>query len=456
MAAEGCDLLDEIDVRVPMRDGVELSVRIYRPDAPGQFPALLAVSPYQHVTDDLPHSALFLWHEVGPVAWYVAQGYAYVHADVRGTGQSDGSYGFLDAAEQQDLYDLVQWVANQPWCDGNVGGIGQSYYAWSQWFMGVMNPPALRCIAPYDGSIDIYRDAGYHGGIHCDFLNWWYNLVRTNNLQRMPAGRQGKLLERDIGAELLSHQTYDDWWSERSALERIDRIEVPVLSIGHWGKMSLHLRGNIVGYEDVEAPKRLIVTGAQNVFEAHELFDQIDFHREVLLPFYDRWLKGKESAEECNAPPVRLYVNGREAWRDAEAWPLPEATEVPFYLNGRSACAVASLNDGSLETTPPEEADAATSYDYPDADWTLGVARMTVQGPDPLGRVLTFTTQPLEAEIEVVGPIRLELFLSSSAHDADVFVKLSDQAPGEGGGGLENSEPGLAARLSCHTPRRRP
>lgn len=432
MADDGYQMRQEVGLRVPMRDGVELSLRVYRPDAPGAFPALLAVSPYQHATDDLPHSALFLWHEVGPVAWYVAQGYVYVHADVRGTGQSGGTYGFLDMAEQTDLYDLIQWVAGQAWCDGNVGGIGQSYYAWSQWFMGVMNPPALRCIAPYDGSIDLYRDAAYHGGIYCDFLNWWYNLVRNNNLQRMPGGPQGRLMEADIGAEFTSRQTYDDWWRERSALERIDRIEVPVLSIGHWGKMGLHLRGNIVGYEDVTAPKRLIVTGAKDVFEAHELFDRIDFHRDVLLPFYDHWLKGKESHAERSAPPVRLYVNGREEWRDAAAWPLPEAREVPFFLSARPAGAVASLNDGSLDTDPPEDSDATTSYDYPDPGWTLGVARMTPQGPDPLGRVLTFTTPPLEADIEVTGPIRMELFLESTAEDTDVFVKLSDQGPGEG------------------------
>ena len=138
----------EDPVFVTMRDGVRIACRIYRPDAPGKFPALFAASPYQYETDDLPHSTLFLWREVGPVEWYVRdQGYIYIHMDVRGSGQSGGVYNLLDKEEQQDYCECIEWVARQEWCDGNVGGLGQSYYAWSQWFMGIVNPPSLKCIA---------------------------------------------------------------------------------------------------------------------------------------------------------------------------------------------------------------------------------------------------------------------------------------------------------------------
>ena len=96
-------MIVETDIKAVMRDGTRLSLRISRPDGGGPVPALLAVSPYQHATDTLPHSAMFLWHEVGPVEWYVSQGYAYVHADVRGTGQSEGTFRWLDRDEQTDL-----------------------------------------------------------------------------------------------------------------------------------------------------------------------------------------------------------------------------------------------------------------------------------------------------------------------------------------------------------------
>src|SRR5207248_11618134 len=121
-------MIQEKDLRVAMRDGARIGVRVYRPDGAGPFPALFACSPYRYDNNELPASPLFLWRETGPIEWYVEQGYAYVHADVRGTGISEGEFGFMDRAEQRDLYDLVEWIAQQSWSNGRVGGIVQSYH----------------------------------------------------------------------------------------------------------------------------------------------------------------------------------------------------------------------------------------------------------------------------------------------------------------------------------------
>ena len=419
----------ESGVYATMRDGTRIGLRIYRPDAEGQFPVLFAASPYMYATDDLPHSPLFLWREVGPVPWYVEQhGYVYVHADVRGTGTSDGTYRFFDTAEQNDLYDLVEWCGRAPWSNGKVGGIGQSYYAWSQWFMGVVNPPSLACIAPYDGAVDIYRDCTYHGGTYCDFMAWWYQHVRVNNLHRAASGPGGAALSADLGWQFARHQTYDAFWRERSAWERLGDIKVPTLSIGHWGKMALHLRGNIIGYEDVKAPKKLIVTGAKDVFEAHDLFDHVEFHEAELLPFYDRYLKGTSNGWEKRAP-VKLYARGAEQWHEEAEWPLKRAKSVSYYLRKGPSKSVTSLNDGGLSTEPPRRNEGATSYRYPDPQWKFGVVSMGKFGPDPIARVLTFTTAPLTEDVEVTGPIVLELFAASSCTDTDFIVKLADQLP---------------------------
>lgn len=420
----------EKDVMVPMRDGVRIALKIYRPDSPGRFPVLFAASPYQYDTDDLPHSALFLWHEVGPVEWYVREhGYVYVHADVRGSGKSEGVYDLLSADEQQDLYELVEWIARQPWSNGRVGGIGQSYYAWSQWFMGIANPPALKCIAPYDGCTDVYRDTAYCGGIYGEFLTWWYSLVRANNLHRA-ASVPGRSMPRDIAGEIIARQTYDDWWKARSALERIGDIKVPIFSIGHWGKLGLHLRGNILGYEYATAPRKLMVTGAKDVFEAHALFDETDFHRRELLPFYDHYLKGVETDYPAR-PPVRLFVRERGAYREERDWPPANMSFASYYLSGAPSGSVTSLNDGTLAAAPAAEAGAATSYAYPDPQWKFGVAAAGAGMPDPVARVLTFTTAPLERDLEVVGPIVLELYAASTNTDTDFFVRLADQLPQE-------------------------
>ena len=421
-------MISDRDCGITMRDGVRLSARVYRPEAEGRFPVLLAASPYQYETDDLPHSTQFLWREVGPVDWYVGtHGYVIVHADVRGSGRSGGEYALLGADEQQDLYETVEWCAHQPWSNGSVGGIGQSYYAWSQWFMGIVNPPSLKCIAPYDGSVDLYRDVAYHGGIYADFLPWWYQMLRVSNLQRPAGAGSGSLMPVDLGRLIAEHTTYDAWWQERSAFERLGRIRVPTFSIGHWGKMGLHLRGNILGFECVTAPKQLMVTGASDVFEAHDLFEQTDFHERELLPFYDRYLKDGAAAVGLPAP-VRLFVRGINTFRDEPAWPLARATNRELFLSGAPSGSLTSLNDGSL-SFEPAEGSATTTFDYPDPQWKLGVVAVGPAGPDPIRRILTYTTPPLHEDLEITGPVVLELYLASSNTDTDVFAKISDQLP---------------------------
>jgi len=134
----------------------------------------------------------------------------------------------------------------------------------------------------------------------------------------------------DLVGAITEHTLDDDWWRERSPFWRLHEIKVPVLSIGHWGKMGLHLRGNILGFEEVKAPKKLVVTGAKNVHEAHHQYDQVAFHEQELLPFYDLHLKGKNNGFMDGAP-ARLYVRGANVWREEE-WPLPGAKYVPYYL----------------------------------------------------------------------------------------------------------------------------
>ncbi|MBT6219255.1 MAG: CocE/NonD family hydrolase [Rhodospirillaceae bacterium] len=417
------------DIKIPVRDGVSIAARIYLPDGEGNFPALFAASPYRYETDELPaHPAVFPWRETGPIEWYTDHGYAYVHADVRGTGNSEGEYGLLDTDEQNDLYDVIEWIGAQDWSNGKVGGIGQSYYCMSQWFMGIVNPPSLACIAPYDGLVDPYRDSVYHGGIYCGFMPFWYNMIRVNNAHRAADQTGGKLLEKDLVLEMIKRQTFDEWWQERTALHRIKDIEVPVLNIGVWGKVGLHLRGNLMAHENLTAPKNLVVTGGKNVAEAAHQFDKPEFHKEHFLPFYDQHLKGIESDKDGKSP-VRLYIGGRDEYRDEETWPIERAEQVSYYLNGEKTNSLNSLNDGGLSTDASTSDESTATYQYPDPQWVLGTTAMGPQGPDPIRRQLTFTTEPLQNGLEVTGPITLELYASSDQPDTDFIVKISDQIP---------------------------
>jgi len=418
----------EKGITVTMRDGIKISLCVYRPDAPGQFPTLFAASPYQYEMDEVPAYPLFLWRETGPVEWYVGQGYAYVHADVRGSGQSQGEFSFMGLDEQQDYLELIAWIVKQPWCNGRIGGIGQSYYAMAQWLMATYAPPGLACIAPYDGLVDQYRGSNYHGGIFCSYRSVWYASLRADNMHR-PVNRKGRPPMRfDLVGAITEHTLDDEFWRERSPYWRLDKIKCPVLSIGHWGKMGLHLRGNILGYEEVKAPKKLVVTGARNTFEAHKMFDQIDFHQKELLPFYDLHLKGKNNGFMA-AEPVRLYVRGANVWRAEAQWP-PKAAYVPYYLRKGPSGSVTSMNDGGLSADKPPANEASTSYTYPDWEWVNGVAIIGPDGRvDAVRRVLTFTSAPLDKDLNVTGPIVLKLFASSTAIDTQFIVKLSDQQP---------------------------
>lgn len=431
----------EKGITVTMRDGIKISLCVYRPDAPGQFPTLFAASPYQYEMDEVPAYPLFLWRETGPVEWYVSQGYAYVHADVRGSGQSQGEFSFMGLDEQQDYLELIAWIIKQPWCTGRVGGIGQSYYAMAQWLMATYNPPGLACIVPYDGLVDQYRGSNYHGGIYCSYRSVWYTSLRADNQHRL-AGKHGRPpMKFDLVGEIINHSLDDDFWRERSPYWRLDKIKCPVLSVGHWGKMGLHLRGNIVGYEEVKAPKKLVVTGARNTFEAHKMFDQVDFHEKECLPFYDLHLKGKNNGF-METEPVKIFVRGTNVWRAEEEWPPKRAKYVPYYLRKGPSGSLTSLNDGALSAEKPSADEPTTSYTYPDWEWVNGVAIIGPDGRvDPVRRVLTFTSAPLSADLEVTGPIVLKLFASSTAIDTQFIVKLTDQQPQDDAARKTGSQP---------------
>ena len=162
------------EASITVRDGTQIGVAIYAPDSQstgsGRFPALLAASPYRYDNNALPAGPQFLWRETGPIEFYVKHGYAYVHMDIRGSGKSGGQFEFLGPNEQRDLYDVIEWIARQPWSNGKVGGIGQSYFCMLQWWMGIMKPPALACLGAYDGLNDPYRASCYQGGIPGQFF----------------------------------------------------------------------------------------------------------------------------------------------------------------------------------------------------------------------------------------------------------------------------------------------
>src|ERR1051326_6127654 len=380
------------EARITVRDGTEIAAAVYAPEGGGRFPALLAASPYRYDNNPLPAGPQFLWRETGPIEFYVKSGYAYVHMDVRGSGKSGGEFEMLGPKEQADYYDVIEWIAKQPWSNGKVGGLGQSYFCMAQWWMGIMAPPALASLGAYDGLNDPYRASCYNGGIPGQFFSgYWWNQYRIIN--RFPAnGAAPRVQETDLDALVTAHPTYDEFWRVRCAAERLDEIKVPLYSIGIWGKIDLHTRGNIEGFRRARGPRKLQMRGPPNAWAANAEFNGVELHEKVLLPFYDKFLKGKDTGWE-KRPAVEYFVRGANVFRTSDAWPPKDVQYKSFFLSAEKSASVTSLNDGGLARTTAAGGES-TAYAYPNPGWVSGVVGFGPSGPpsfDPARRVLTFT-----------------------------------------------------------------
>jgi uncharacterized protein len=262
------------------------------------------------------------------------------------------------------------------------------------------------------------------------FGSYWWNQNRIIN--RHPAnGEHPREQPYDLNLRIAEHPTYDDFWRERAAAERLHEIEVPLYSIGVWGKVDLHTRGNIDGFRRARGQKKLKMVGPVNAFIANREFNSVELHEKLLLPFYEHYLKGRDS-EYTRRPAVEYFVRGADAVRTADTWPPAGVRYLTWHLSGAKSGSVSSLNDGTLAREQASGTDRST-YRYPDPGWMLGVVGFGPNNqPDPARRVLTFTTSPLAQDLEIAGPIKLVLYAASTRHDMDFFVKLSEQMPQSG------------------------
>jgi putative CocE/NonD family hydrolase len=226
--------------------------------------------------------------------------------------------------------------------------------------------------------------------------------------------------------DVQRHPLYDDYWKERSPSERLHEIEAPLLSIGVWAKLDLHLYGNIIGYQRASGFKKLSITGTANPMTSMVDFADPAFHEKYLLPFYEHFLKGVENGFE-QRPNVEYVVKNTGVTRTFEHWPPAGTVRHTYYLGRGPSASVRSLNDGTLTTAAPDAAGGATTFSYPQPNWTLGVVAVGPDGPDPVRAVVTYTSPPLEKDIEIAGSGAVFLHLSTVNTDTDVLVKLSEQ-----------------------------
>jgi predicted acyl esterase len=422
-------ILAEKDVAVPMRDGAELMADVFRPEASGErVPAILNLGPYQKDKLWVVPPALeekqndwMNWETVNP-DWWVPRGYACVRVDGRGTGKSQGQCEPWSFAESIDFYDAIEWAAAQPWCNGKVGLSGISYFAINQWFVANHQPPSLKAMIPWEGFADIYRDALYHGGILNVFMTNWF----TAHLMHHKLGRASQSMP-----DRWKVNTLDLWLSNNldsgalcGAQADWDRITVPFLSVGNWTGFGLHLRGNTEAFMRAASKhKKLRIHTGSHV---HPFYTEEG--RQDQLRFFDHWLKGVDNGV-MDEPPVKLAIRhgaDKIEWRHEQEWPLKRTQWTKFYFD-------LSKEDGAPEYSArlvrenPKQA-SARSYvtSHLGTMGSTSAASSQVMGGGGIrpNMGVALETPPMDADMEVTGPLAASFWVSSASEDMDLFLTL--------------------------------
>ncbi|HXY23606.1 MAG TPA: CocE/NonD family hydrolase [Candidatus Acidoferrum sp.] len=452
----------ERNVSAKMRDGVTLRADIYRPKADGKFPVLLVRTPY-----DKTNETIFGLKGA-------ARGFVVIAQDVRGRFTSEGEW-YTFQHESQDGYDTVEWAAALPYSNGKVGMFGGSYVGATQFLAAIAKPPHLAGICPNVTASNYHDGWTYQGGAFEQWFNesWSTGLAENTMRRRMERNADAlggtkvlplnsyPVLEATSSTGIapyftdwLAHPNFDDYWKQISIEDHYAQIQVPVFNLGAW--YDIFLGGTLKNYARLkteagtEAARRgqrlMVYVGGHAGWVGQRKIGALDFGEkapfdidELTLRWYDSLLKGEANGIEKEKP-VRIFVMGKNEWREEEDWPLARAKNTRYYLHSGGAANGLGGNGSLTAAAPTEEKPDQYVYDPSDAVPSIGgplccSALPTGIGPQDQraaeGRndVLVYTTPAFAKDTEVTGPVSLDLYVSSSAVDTDFTGKLVDVWP---------------------------
>jgi hypothetical protein len=394
--------------------------------------------------------------------------------DVRGRYASEGDW-YPFKYESQDGYDTVEWAAALPYSNGKVGMFGGSYVGATQYLAAIAKPPHLAGICPSDTASNYHDGWVYQGGAFEQWFSesWTTGLADNTLSRRMELGddvvrwaQTLPLLSYPVYAtpsaaglapyftDWLAHSNYDDYWKQWSIEDHYAQIQVPVFSMGAWydiflgGTLRNYARlKNEAGTEAARRGQRLMIyvgghAGGTAVGKigAVDFGDKLPFDVDaVTLRWYDNLLKGIANGLD-HEKPVKIFVMGKNDWREENDWPLERAKTTRYYLRSTKP-ANGLAGGGTLSTAAPlEEKPDQYVYDPNDAVPTIGgplccqplptgVGPQDQRPAEARGDVLIFSSPAFTQNTEVTGPISLDLYVSSSAVDTDFTGKLVDVWP---------------------------
>lgn len=426
------------NVRIPTRDGITLAADISFPTAL-PAPALIWRTPYGRSDEAQDRRS----------AAMAAGGYVYLAVDVRGRGDSDGVF-VPYRNDGPDGVDVIEWVARQDWCSGEVATHGGSYPGMIQYLTALHQPPPLRAmvvmVTPSDPFIENPT------GVPTPMQVNWFRLVDgrapqyVEGVDWMAVYRHRPLLSMDEAAgyisegwrEELRHRTLDAFWEPLRYQHRITEIGVPVLHVSGWyDDEEIGTPANYAALAAAGRPGQRLLMGpwGHRVNSTRTLGD-VDFGPDALidldrhiLSFLDHHLR---AGPPPGPTPVRIFLMGANRWLDETAWPPDGTRETVLYLHGGGR-ANSRYGDGTLSAQAPGDEPADSWVHDPDNPVPFMTAPSSAQigGPDDCagvqGRsdVLVYSWAPVSEPLEVIGPVRAALHVSTSAADTDVVARLT-------------------------------
>lgn len=425
-------------IQIPMSDGVHLAATLYRPygaAATDHFPALLEFLPYRK--DDGT-----ILGDLTRYEYFVRRGYVGARVDVRGTGASQGiAEDEYAVQEGRDALEIIAWLARQPWSNGNVGMWGISYGGFNSIQIAMLRPPALKAIVPVDATDDVYTDdiVYWNGAMQFEAWGRWpFAMVAPNGLPGYPdydvhsLHAEQRFENEPWILQWLREQRDGPYWRRISLRPRYDAIDIPVFMIGGW----------LDGYTDsiprmlanVPAPTRAIIGPWPHAWpDGATPGPRIDDKHE-LLRWWDHWLKGIDTGI-MDEPPLAIYVqdyypprldtqNVPGHWRYEPGWPPEGVVEEAWYPQPTEVLAQELENDLVRHLEYKATVGTSNRYRVPHNPAELFSDQ---RGDDAYS--LTFTSNPLHSDLEILGFPRAVLFVSATAPCANWIVRLCDVAP---------------------------
>ncbi|MEK6322556.1 MAG: CocE/NonD family hydrolase [Acidobacteriota bacterium] len=452
---------------ITLRDGVRLAADIYLPEGLGagvRLPAILEQTRYGRSFEYQPEVRAVVDRPSSKVVEFVIRGYAFVIVDVRGSGTSFGRRrGELSPLEARDGRDVVDWIVGQPWSDGKVGATGVSYVGTTAELLLVNRHPAVKAVVPQFSLFDAYPDIAFPGGVkHTWFIKIWSQVIDAMDKNIIPEQQRQqivgvrpvddnpdrKLLAQavrdhasniDVNAQLSAVTFRDDrapsgWTLEeispKSYLRELAASRAAIYSYSGWYDGG-YPHAAVNRFMTVKNPGSRLVIGPWNhggrfyFSPAHGGLNSSFPHTLELLRFFDYHVKGIKTSIVAE-PPVHYYTMGEERWHSANTWPLPQARKQTWFFADDNSLSRARLAAGKVFDTYRVDYTAGTGNL---SRWNTLVGGGSVDYPDRSAedrKLLTYTSEPLDQDMEVTGHTIVTLFVSSTATDGQFFVYLEE------------------------------